>query len=58
MHRAAELVEAVLVERVVGDRGDGAQIGEVREELIAKTHMRSVQRAGFATIETFAWELH
>lgn len=51
MYRAAEFIEAVPVECVVRDRCDRAQVRHIREELIAKANMRSIERARLAGIK-------
>src|SRR3546814_12895290 len=52
--RATECIEAIPVQRVVGDGGDRTQIGEAGKQLVAGTDMRTVQGPRLAAVETLA----
>ena len=53
MHRAAEGIHAVPVERIMGQRRHRAQRGKTAPHALSSGDMRAMQRAGFAGVEPF-----
>ena len=58
MHGTAEGIEAVPVERILGDRRDGAEIWQVGPHAVTRRQMRAMQRPRLAGKEALAVVRH